>query len=90
MLKEYSVSDILDLPSQHIPYYVGRFEDTDVEWTHRHDFYSLVWFTAGTRFYIIDMEEYEILLLITSPLFLRFIVALYCVALQSCNNFTYL
>lgn len=63
MLKEYSVSDILDLPSQHIPYYVGTFEgtkDTDVEWPHRHNFYSLVWFTEGTGFYVIDMEEYEI------------------------------
>lgn len=63
MLKEYSVSDILDLPSQHIPYYVGTFEgteDTDVEWPHRHNFYSLVWFTEGSGFYVIDMEEYEI------------------------------
>lgn len=63
MLKEYSVCDILDLPSQHIPYYIGTFEgteDTDVEWPHRHNFYSLVWFTEGTGFYVIDMEEYEI------------------------------
>lgn len=63
MLKEYSVSEILDLPSQHIPYFVGTFEDTedaDVEWPHRHDFYSLVWFTQGSGFYVIDMQEYEI------------------------------
>ena len=64
MLKEYSVSDILSLPSQHIPYFVGTFEDTeeaDVEWPHRHDFYSLVWFTQGSGFYVIDMQEYEII-----------------------------
>lgn len=63
MLKEYSVSEILGLPSQHIPYFVGTFEDTedaDVEWPHRHDFYSLVWFTQGSGFYVIDMQEYEI------------------------------
>lgn len=63
MLKEYSISDILGLPSQHIPYFVGTFEDTedaDVEWPHRHDFYSLVWFTQGSGFYVIDMQEYDI------------------------------
>lgn len=63
MLKEYSVSDILGLPSQHLPYFVGTFEDTedaDVEWPHRHNFYSLVWFTKGSGFYVIDMQEYKI------------------------------
>ncbi|WP_121965757.1 AraC family transcriptional regulator [Myroides sp. N17-2] len=63
MLKEYSISDILGLPSQHVPYYVGTFEgteDPDIEWPHRHSFFSLVWFTKGSGFYVIDFEEYEI------------------------------
>jgi AraC-like DNA-binding protein/mannose-6-phosphate isomerase-like protein (cupin superfamily) len=63
MLKEYSISDILTLPSQHIPYYAGTFEgteDPEIEWPHRHSFFSLVWFTAGSGFYVIDFEEYEI------------------------------
>ncbi len=63
MLKEYSISDILALPSQHIPYYAGTFEgteDPEIEWAHRHSFFSLVWFTEGTGFYVIDFEEYEI------------------------------
>lgn len=63
MLKEYSISDILDLPSQHIPYFVGTFENTEdaeLDWPHRHNFYSLVWFTQGNGFYVIDMQEYEI------------------------------
>ncbi|MCD7935450.1 MAG: AraC family transcriptional regulator [Tannerellaceae bacterium] len=63
MLKEYAISDILDLPSQQITYFAGTFEDTedpDMEWPHRHSFYSLVWFTEGTGLYVIDFEEYEI------------------------------
>ncbi len=63
MLKEYSISDILALPSQYIPYYAGTFEgteDPEIEWAHRHSFFSLVWFTEGTGFYVVDFEEYEI------------------------------
>ncbi|GHT67413.1 4-hydroxyphenylacetate catabolism regulatory protein HpaA [Bacteroidia bacterium] len=63
MLKEYSISDILALPSQHIPDYAGTFEgteDPEIEWAHRHSFFSLVWFTEGTGFYVIDFEEHEI------------------------------
>lgn len=63
MLKEYSISDILAFPPQHIPYYAGTFEgteDPDIEWPHRHSFFSLVWFTEGAGFYVIDFEEHEI------------------------------
>lgn len=63
MLKEYAISDILALPSQHIPFYTGTFEgteDPEIEWAHRHSFFSFVWFTEGTGFYVIDFEEYEI------------------------------
>lgn len=63
MLQEYSISDLLAVPPQHIPYYAGTFEDTedtDVEWPHRHSFYSLVWFTQGSGFYVIDFQEYVI------------------------------
>lgn len=63
MLKEYSISDILVLPSQHVSHYAGTFEETEdpeIEWAHRHSFFSLVWFTEGTGFYVIDFEEYEI------------------------------
>lgn len=62
MLQEYSISEILS-SSDYIPYFVGTFEDTqdpDIEWAHRHSFYSLVWFTAGSGFYVIDFQEYEI------------------------------
>lgn len=63
MLKGYSIFQILELPSKYIPYYIGTFEDTedpDIEWPHRHSFYSLVWFTAGEGFYVVDFKEYTI------------------------------
>ena len=63
MLQQYSIADILSLPSQHIPYYIGTFEgteDPDIQWPHRHDYYSLVWFTSGKGFYVVDFEEYEL------------------------------
>lgn len=63
MLKEYSISDILALSAQHIPYYAGTFEgteDPEIEWPHRHSFFSLVWLSEGSGFYVIDFEEYEI------------------------------
>ena len=44
-------------------YYAGTFEETenpDVSWPHRHDFYSLVWFTHSVGINVIDFEEYEI------------------------------
>lgn len=31
-----------------------------MEWPHRHDFYSIVWFTDSTGINVIDFEEYEI------------------------------
>lgn len=63
MLKQYSIADILSQPPHHIPYYIETFEgteDPDIEWPHRHAYYSLVWFTAGTGFYVVDFEEYEL------------------------------
>lgn len=63
-MKEYSISDLSDSLSSHVPYYVGKFEevpDPDIEWAHRHSFYSLVWFTEGEGFYVIDFHEYMIM-----------------------------
>lgn len=61
-MKIYKISDILDSiePVQH---YIGIFEETpdpDIEWPHRHNFYSIVWFTQGKGLNVIDFEEYEI------------------------------
>jgi len=63
MLKEYTIADILQLKRDNISYFIGTFEgtdDPDIEWPHRHAFYSLVWFTEGTGFYVVDFQEYEI------------------------------
>lgn len=63
MLKEYTIANILQTHQGDIPYYVGTFEgtdDPDIEWPHRHAFYSLVWFTEGNGFYVVDFQEYEI------------------------------
>lgn len=63
MLKEYSICNIIGLPLQYIPCFAGSFEgteDADLEWPHRHTFYSIVWFTKGSGTYVIDFEEYEI------------------------------
>ncbi len=62
-MKVYSISDILPHLNPSIGYYIGVFEDTPdpiLEWPHRHDFYSLVWFTKGEGFNVIDFKEYEI------------------------------
>lgn len=63
MLKEYTIADILQSSQQAMPYFVGRFEGTDdpeIDWPHRHAFYSMVWFTEGSGFYVVDFQEYEI------------------------------
>lgn len=63
MLQKYSISEILSISKDFIPHFSGTFEGTDdgdVEWPHRHSFYSLVWFTEGTGLYVIDFQEYEI------------------------------
>lgn len=63
MLKEYSISDIIISNPKEKYFYVGTFEATEnprVEWPHRHDFYSLVWFTKSSGINVIDFEEYEI------------------------------
>ena len=63
MLKEYSISEIIISNSQNKPYYIGTFEGTeggDVDWPHRHDFFSIVWFTNSAGINVIDFEEYKI------------------------------
>ncbi|TKC09703.1 helix-turn-helix domain-containing protein [Pedobacter frigoris] len=62
-MKIYQISDIIPELTKPTAYYVGVFEDTpdpDIEWPHRHGFYSLVWFTQGNGINVIDFDEYEI------------------------------
>lgn len=63
-MKVYQINDIIPDLSVPTEYYVGVFEDTpdpNIEWPHRHGYYSMVWFTQGTGINVIDFDEYEIL-----------------------------
>jgi AraC family transcriptional regulator, transcriptional activator of pobA len=63
-MREYSIKEIIP-ESKHLQgYFAGSFEDTEdpeIEWPHRHAFYSIVWFTKGSGINVIDFFEYEIL-----------------------------
>lgn len=63
MIKEYSIHDILINEEGDKPYYFGTFEgteDPDIEWPHRHDYYSIIYFTAGEGLNVIDFKEHPI------------------------------
>lgn len=63
-MKIYQINDIISDLTKPKAYYVGVFENTpdpDIDWPHRHGFYSLVWFTQGNGINVIDFDEYEIL-----------------------------
>lgn len=62
-MKTYSINDIIPQSDNVADYYVGVFEDTedpDIEWGHRHSYYSIVWFTHGNGINVIDFDEFEI------------------------------
>ncbi|QZE13176.1 AraC family transcriptional regulator [Halosquirtibacter laminarini] len=62
-MKTYSLEDIIISSCNNHSIYIGTFqetEDPDIEWPHRHDFYSLVWFTEGYGINVIDFKEYQI------------------------------
>ncbi len=61
-MREYSISHLVN-GTAYTPFFVGVFEETEeppMEYPHRHSFFSLVWFTAGSGSYVIDFQEYEI------------------------------
>ncbi len=63
-MRIYQINDIVPDLTEPTAYHVGIFEDTpdpNIEWPHRHGFYSMVWFTQGSGINVIDFDEYEIL-----------------------------
>jgi AraC-like DNA-binding protein len=63
-MKEYPINFIIQNRENSQGYFVGTFEDTEdpeIEWPHRHSFYSIVLFTVGSGINVIDFSEYEIL-----------------------------
>lgn len=62
-MKIYAINDIVPTLKGAVDFFVGVFENTEdpeIEWPHRHSFLSIVWFTQGTGFNVIDFEEFEI------------------------------
>ena len=62
-MKLYSIHDIVSATPASKGYCVQRFqdaEDPEVEWPHRHSYYSIVWFTQGSGINVVDFNEYEI------------------------------
>ena len=62
-MKSYHTHEIIPKMKQSLKSFVGIFEattDPDVEWPHRHKFFSLVWFTHGSGINVIDFDEYQI------------------------------
>lgn len=63
MIKEYSIEEVLPDSIQSKSFFIRHFESIEnvgIEWPHSHSFFSFVWFTHGSGFYVIDSEEYEI------------------------------
>lgn len=63
MIKEYSMAEVLPDDSLSKSFFIRHFEseeDVGIEWPHSHSFFSFVWFTHGSGFYVIDSEEYII------------------------------
>ena len=62
-MAQYTIYDILNSEKDTKPYYFGTFEGTEepeIEWPHRHDYFSIIYFTQGNGINVIDFKEYEI------------------------------
>ncbi len=62
-MKVYQIIDIIPKLAKPVEYYASIFEQTpdpEIEWPHRHAFYSLVLFTRGSGINVIDFDEYKI------------------------------
>lgn len=64
MLQEYSIQDLFSTLSRRLSCCVYPFQSIEfphLVWPHRCDFYSIIWFTEGCGFNVIDFTEYAIL-----------------------------
>ena len=63
-MQEYKINEIITSLKNSKDYFAEAFEnieDSNIEWPHRHSFYSIVWFTEGTGINVIDFSEFEII-----------------------------
>ncbi len=74
MIQKYSLREIAIHSTKPESYHIDHFESMEdpvgIVLPHTHDFYSMVWFTGGNGWDVIDFDEYEIRpnrLFFTSP-----------------------
>lgn len=74
MIQKYSLQEIaihsMKPESYHIDHFESMEDPAGIVLPHTHDFYSIVWFTEGNGWNVIDFDEYEICtnrLFFTSP-----------------------
>jgi AraC-like DNA-binding protein len=63
MLKEFTISDRLSLPTKHIAYHactLDAMKALEIAGPHRQSFYSIVWFVQGEGYKVVDFSEYRI------------------------------
>jgi|TARA_B110000902_G_C14254469_1_gene567323 AraC-like DNA-binding protein len=64
MFKTISIADLINQPNKQVNFLVDRFEDMlvpeNIEFPHKHNFYSIMWITKGKSNQKIDYKNYII------------------------------
>ncbi|WP_300979149.1 AraC family transcriptional regulator [Flavobacterium sp.] len=64
MLKTIAIADLINQPEKQVDFLVDRFEDMvdpeNVEFPHKHNFYSIMWITNGKSKQHIDFKNYTV------------------------------
>ena len=64
MFKTISIANLINQPDKQIGFLVDRFEEMvepeNIEFPHKHNFYSIMWITKGKSKQRIDFENYTI------------------------------
>ncbi|WP_159470338.1 AraC family transcriptional regulator [Dyadobacter sp. 3J3] len=64
MFKTISIADLINQPNKQVDFLVDRFEEMvepeNIEFPHKHNFYSVMWITKGNSKQHIDFKNYSI------------------------------
>lgn len=64
MFKSISIADLINQPKKQVDFLVDRFEEMvepeNIEYPHKHNFYSIMWVTKGKSKQNIDLKNYLI------------------------------
>lgn len=64
MFKTISIADLINQPNKHVDFLVDKFEEMvepeNIEFPHKHNFYSVMWITDGKSKQHIDFKNYTI------------------------------